>query len=99
MVDVTLTKGNGEYKVISKGHATGSVEVCAAVSALLYTLVAYVDSLEGAHFRNVKLADGDAEVEIVGGKHAFDMFSCGINLLARDYSDFLSVNWAKSEEP
>ncbi len=41
MTTVTASMSGGIYRIEAHGHATGSVEVCSAVSAIICTLEAY----------------------------------------------------------
>ena len=48
MTTVNIQTTGGHYRLTARGHATGSPAVCAAVSALLFTLAGYLKKLEQA---------------------------------------------------
>lgn len=92
--------GGGRYRLRAKGHATGSSEVCAAVSALVYALGGYLLALErsdGALESALRLDSGDAEIEAAGGeavRAAFHMAEAGLRQLARKYPELVGVDEA-----
>ena len=86
MTAIYLEQDGDRYTVSAKGHATGSMEVCAAVSTLLYTLDAWLHNtdLEVLHER---LEPGDALIEYAGpdadAQTAFDFVTVGFLQLAK----------------
>lgn len=94
MTRVTLNKGDGRYSVICEGHAVGSVEVCAAVSTLVYTLLGYLKNADGVVVEKEELADGYAEIEFSGGecaRVAFEFVAVGFLQLERANKKFLKI--------
>lgn len=94
MTRVTLKKSDGRYSVICDGHASGSVEVCAAVSTLVYTLLGYLKNADGVAVENEEIADGYAEIEFSGGERArvaFELISIGFLQLAQAKSNFIEI--------
>ena len=92
MTRVTLKSDDGRYSVVCEGHATGSVEVCAAVSTLVYTLLGYLKNADGVAVENELIADGYTEIEFTGGKSArvaYELISIGFLQLAK--SGFIEV--------
>lgn len=94
MTRVTLKEDGGRYSVICEGHATGSVEVCAAVSTLVYTLLGYLKNADGVAVENAELADGYAEIEFSGGecaKAAYELICIGFLQLAHSKGNFIEI--------
>ena len=76
MTNITLKKKNSIYSVEACGHASGSVETCASISTLVYTLLGYLDNFEdGAQLRDSKIADGYAFIEFEGGEVAEALYN------------------------
>ena len=94
MTRVTLNKDDGRYSVVCEGHAVGSVEVCAAVSTLVYTLLGYLKNADGVVVDRAELADGYAEIEFSGSecaRMAFEMVSVGFLQLERANKNFIEI--------
>ncbi len=80
--------------MICEGHATGSVEVCAAVSTLVYTLLGYLNNADGVAVENAELADGYAEIEFAGGecaRVAFELICIGFLQLAMAKGEHVEI--------
>lgn len=56
-----------EYSVSADGHATGSPQLCAAVSCLLYTLAGWLNTTKREQTTEMKLEDGNARLAWSGG--------------------------------
>lgn len=87
-----MREDKGRYSVICEGHATGSVETCAAVSTLVYTLLGYLKNASGVAVENEVIADGYAEIEFSGGecaRVAYELISIGFLQLAQAKSNFI----------
>ena len=96
MTRVTLKKGDGKYSLTCEGHAVGSVEVCAAVSTLVYTLLGWLKNSSDVAVDREEIADGYAEIECVGGVSAgvaFDLVYIGFLQLAQAKSNFIEVEY------
>ena len=94
MTRVTLKEDSGRYSVVCEGHATGSVEVCAAVSTLVYTLLGYLKNADGVAVENAELADGYAEIEFLGGecaRVAFELICIGFLQLAMAKGELIEI--------
>lgn len=94
MTEVIIRRDGRMYYVSAQGHATGSVEVCAAVSALMYTLDGYINNApiriyeECMEPGNVLLRfEGGTEAEI-----AVDVVSVGIEMLELTFPDHVSAS-------
>lgn len=94
MTRVTLKEDSGRYSVICEGHATGSVEVCAAVSTLVYTLLGYLKNADGVAVENAELADGYADIEFSGGecaRVAYELICIGFLQLAMAKGELIEI--------
>lgn len=95
MTQVCLEQAGRKFMVKCQGHATGSVEVCAAVSCLVYTLAGWLRNTSVVRVAE-KLEDGDVLIQFCGGdaaETAFDMISVGFLQLQEQYGDYISVDF------
>lgn len=92
MTQVTLERDGSVFTVRAEGHATGSVEVCAAVSCLLYTLAAWLTAHEDIP-STVRLEDADATVVMIGSacETAFEMLCAGFLSLQKTAPEYVAV--------
>ena len=100
MTCVTLSESGGRYVVEAQGHATGSVQACAAVSVLMYSLLGYLSNADGVEVENEDIADGFFSVEFSGGEVARIMFEfCTISFLQleRSYGEYVSIKIATNK--
>lgn len=90
MTTVVIKAGGGKLQLHAQGHATGSEQVCAAVSGLVYTLAGYV-----SHFgAEMRLVNGDADIvcdDRQENRIAFSVTAVGLRQIAHSYPDFLAV--------
>lgn len=96
MTRVSLKQQGQRYTVSCKGHATGSPEVCAAVSCLTYTLAGWLRNTSVLVLEE-RLVDGDALIRYCGGaaaETAFDMICVGFLQLQQEYGDYISVDFS-----
>lgn len=94
MTKVYLEQDGNRYTVSCKGHATGSVEACAAVSCLIYTLAGWLHNASVTVLQE-KLDSGDALIQYRGGaaaETAFDMICVGFLQLKKSCCDYVSVD-------
>lgn len=95
MTRVYLEQAGQRYTVHCKGHATGSVEACAAVSCLVYTLAGWLRNSSVLVLKE-ELNDGAAQIQYHGGaaaETAFDMICVGFLQLQKQYGDYISVDF------
>lgn len=95
MTQVYLEQAGREYTVRCQGHATGSVETCAAVSCLVYTLAGWLRNTSVLVLKS-KMEDGDALIRFHGGdaaETAFDMICVGFLQLQQQYPEYISVEF------
>lgn len=81
MTTVTLKRDGRTYEIRAEGHATGSVQACAAVSTLLTTIAVYLHNA-GVVILGERLQPGDALLRFTGGSRAapaFDFAMCGFH--------------------
>lgn len=93
MTCVTLSRTNGKYAVEAQGHAEGSVQACAAVSTLMYSLIGFLANVEGVELETEDIADGYFLVEFTGGALAQAMYDfCLIAFLQleKSYGKYIS---------
>ena len=94
MTKVYLEQDGKRYTVSCKGHATGSVEACAAVSCLVYTLAGWLHNASVSVLQE-KLDSGDALIRYQGdaaAETAFDMICIGFLQLEKSYEKYVSVD-------
>lgn len=94
MTRVTLNELDGRYSVICNGHSTGSCEVCAAVSTLVYTLLGYLKNADGVALYKEELSDGYAHIEFSGGENAhaaYELICVGFLQLAQSHEKFIEI--------
>jgi len=94
MTAIYLEQDGDRYTVSAQGHATGSMEVCAAVSTLLYTLDAWLHNTDLAVLHE-RLEPGDALIEYAGAEAdaqaAFNFVSVGFMQLAKSEPTTINV--------
>lgn len=76
------------------GHATGSVQVCAAVSGLVYALAGYVQNGVCAKDNICDMMEADVRLSFSGGEQAAGAFWCvviGLEQIAKSNPTFLEV--------
>lgn len=101
MTTITL-KETDEFLVKVEGHATGSQQVCSAVSALVYTLAGYLDN-EGIELTEFRINEEEPSAIVRFPKTpksevAFDMVSIGFSMMESSYGDFLRINYKSGGE-
>lgn len=90
MTNVTIQSDGGRFRLSAAGHATGSKEVCAAVSAIVYALAGYLKNLEksgAVELRSFMLESGAAEIEAEGeaARAPFGVTAVGLMQVAARY--------------
>ena len=93
MTSVTLTETWDSYVIEAKGHATGSSEVCAAISTLV-TMAANWTVANG-HEDEQLLESGNARVVIPkdmrGSRTVFNLMIVGFESLERAQKNFVKI--------
>ena len=93
MTTITVSKKGRRYSVKCEGHATGSNEVCAAISAISLGLALYI-SAENIKINHSRVADGFFELIFTGSKkaqHAYDMAVVCYRALGEEYPEYCGV--------
>jgi uncharacterized protein YsxB (DUF464 family) len=93
MTDVKVKRSGKRCCLEAKGHATGSVAVCAGISAVLYALVGYLANHEGQVIRQ-HIADADVCIEFEGDAEsiaAFEMAVIGLMQIELMHPEYISV--------
>lgn len=97
MVRVYAETEGTRYLLSVQDHATGSEQVCAAVSALVYAFAGYVKTAEAnrkAQVYNLKLDSGKALIHCHGDRDvgtAFDTVVMGLVQVSMSNQDHLVV--------
>ena len=78
MSEVRLYHHNKEFVVEAKGHATGSVEMCAAISTLMQTLDEWL-RVSGAAVKERVIDFGHCKLRFsgIGCRTAYDVITVG----------------------
>lgn len=93
MTHVYIEQDGDRYTICAKGHATGSTEMCAAVSALLYTLAGWLRNSDTETI-TARLDPGDACLMFRGAadaQTAFDLMTVGFLQLAASSPELISA--------
>lgn len=93
MIDVYAEKDGRLFMLSSKGHATGSEEVCAGVSAIIYALAGWAENFATEDVK-IELESGDALIVFRGGTEAeaaFDMAVIGLKQIELGHAKNICV--------
>lgn len=74
MTHVYLGKSGGSYILRCEGHATGSVEMCAAVSCLCYSALGWLHNAGEGHILEESVQSGDVLIRFMGGDECETVF-------------------------
>ena len=93
MSDIYIEADGDHYTVDARGHAA-TVELCAAISALLYMLCGWLHNEDGVELVTERMEPGNARLEWRGGagsRTALKMILCGFLNLQASAKDYISV--------
>jgi uncharacterized protein YsxB (DUF464 family) len=93
MIEATAAQCAQGYSLEVIGHseyACGNDVVCAAVSALVESLAAYLEEYDELD-AETDLADGYAMITVSERNAAFDMAVCGLGAIADHYPAYVSM--------
>lgn len=98
MTKIYAERDGDLYLISAQGHATGSVEVCAAISGILYALMGYVKNAadESAIICSDQIRSGDVQFQFRGGPGAagaFEMAVIGLMQIEAKYPEFIQVEY------
>lgn len=81
------------YTLTCEGHATGSAEMCAAISCLVYTAAGWLRNTEGATLIAEELTPGRAMLAFTGKDAGtlYDFLAVGFLQLEQHDPDHISV--------
>lgn len=103
MTQIYSEQDRSLYTLRAEGHATGSVEACAAVSSILYALVGYLKNAQDAgdaEMISYHMKPGDAFVQFRGGpcvEAVFQMAVIGLGQVALAKPEQVSLEIRNSE--
>ena len=93
MSDVYIEADGDRYTVDARGHAA-TVQLCAAISALLYTLLGWLKNADGVQLVTERMEPGNARLEWRGGEGsriALEMTAIGFLQLQAGAKDYVKV--------
>ena len=99
MTKIEITDANPRFSLTFDGHATGSAEVCAGISALMFSLEGYLQNHEENLFLHSSKVDNpghgyiafeleDPSKDICG---AFELVTIGLLQIADSYPEFCQI--------
>lgn len=100
MTRAEITLAEPRYSVVLDGHATGSPEVCAGISALVYSLEGFLREHEENLFLHSAKLDQEGWAYIMFEledhpsnriKGAFELFTIGLLQIQETYPEFCEV--------
>jgi uncharacterized protein YsxB (DUF464 family) len=93
MVKGTIETRDGVHRIECNGHATGSEQVCAAISALMYALAGFLGNQPNAYTAIIgcKIESGHSEIVFIGYDEAFEVVRIGLLQLAKSYPEYLKI--------
>ena len=93
MTQVYAERSGNRCILSAKGHATGSPEVCAGVSAILYALAGYLINHD-IKISEQRMEDADVHLEFTGGEGAvaaYEMAVIGLLQIEKAHPEFIQV--------
>lgn len=93
MTKITHKSYCGCYSIHAEGHASGSKEVCAAISGILYALKGYLLNAE-ADIKQADLSEANAHIVFYGGleaKSVYQMTVIGLAQIANSFPEYASI--------
>lgn len=94
MTTVKARWGEKRYQIIARGHATGSVEGCAYISGILYSLAGYLVNEEEILVERRWMEPGNVELRFRGGakaEAAYEMAVIGLKQLEQSHPELVRV--------
>lgn len=99
MTSVTYHNDENWHYLHVRDHATGSPQVCAGVSAIVYALAGWLANFGDRERDTVRLESGEAFFDLdspkEGVKAAFDLAIIGLLQIAKTYPDYLRAEEKK----
>lgn len=91
MVIAKIEEHGAERRIECKGHATGSEQVCAAISALMTALAGYLVNHNPQRINTIMLESGHNVIAFRGAAAAFEMTKIGLMQLAQSYPKYICI--------
>ena len=103
MTRIDITKAEPRFSIQFDGHATGSEEVCAGISALMYSLEGFLRNHEDELFLHSAKLDkpGYGYISFELEDHAknitgaFELVTIGLLQIAESYPDFCTAKYSE----
>ena len=96
MTRIAVTRRGRRWAFTAEGHATGSPEACAGVSALLCALGLWLESKpRGVRRGSFETAPGYARVRFTGGGAAAECVAAGLRAIAEQYPAAVEVRFER----
>lgn len=96
MTRIVASRKDRDYLLIITGHATGSVEVCAWVSALAHALILYILNNLGkiSELQELREESSCVDIRLTGDiAEAFDMAMMGFLAVEESMPEHVSVKF------
>ena len=103
MTRVYAERDGNRYSIFANGHATGSPEVCAAVSGILYALAGYVTNAMRERYVEVytwRMESGEVQLDFNGDDGtaaAFEMAVIGLAQVAQAHPEQVQVEYREEK--
>lgn len=94
MTTIYAAEAGGQYLVAAKGHATGSEQVCAGVSAIMYALAGTIKNNHCCKELDCKIQDGFLLCKFSGGREAaayYELTVIGLKQIANSYPEYIEI--------
>ena len=96
MTHIFIDKEDDYFRLVAKGHAgyavAGEDIVCAAISALVQTLMYHMEKITEDYECHVKSGDVMIYGKGVQAVRAFEVIETGLRIIAEDYPDYIFVH-------
>lgn len=96
MLQAVIETHGGIHRIECIGHATGSEQVCAAVSGLMTALAGYLVNHNEQNIKHITLESGNGVIMFKGAHAAFEMTKIGLLQIAQAYPKYFCVILKKS---
>ena len=101
MTKIEITRADPRFSILFDGHATGSEEVCAGISALMYSLEGFLRNHEEELFLHSAKLDKpgygyisfELEEPAKNITGAFELVTIGLLQIADSYPEFCTVEY------
>lgn len=92
MVKVMTESTDGRHRIVCSGHATGSEQVCAAVSGLVTALAGYLVNKNQNGILKLDMESGNCDIEFEGADEAFEMTKIGLLQISESYKAYFVID-------